>query len=80
MNYKEIAPGIYLPETHSPNPIYLSELEKELAELKANIEVEPTNEQLLSWARGFHPYYSEQAHQEMLINEKETFINYLKSL
>jgi hypothetical protein len=80
MTYKKITDNIFIPATNTPDPILLSDLEQELEDLRASILSEPTDQHLLDWARDNHPYYVEQATKEAEINQKEEFINYLKSL
>jgi len=74
MKYKKITPDIFLPETTTPEPIRLSELEAELAMLNSQTAQEPTQEELIVFARQMHPFYMNQfsprkAELEQLINE-----------
>ncbi|MDD4070544.1 MAG: hypothetical protein PHF05_08885 [Candidatus Izemoplasmatales bacterium] len=80
MTYKKITDNIFIPATNTPDPILLSDLEQELEDLRASILSEPTDSELLDWARTFHPYFTENGVKELMIQEKEELINYLKSL
>lgn len=81
MSYKKIAPNIFLPETSTPEPLYLDRLEAELAALQAQSEMqEPTEQELLIFARSAHPYYMQKTNYSNRVSELEDLINTLKAL
>ena len=76
-SYKKVADDTFIPERESPNPVYLSEKKARLQELKdAKASEEPTDSELLEWAKQNHPYYA----NDKEIQELEEFIEYLESL
>jgi hypothetical protein len=74
--YRKITEDLYLPERDTPNPVSLNELKTELEGLKAAKGTEPTDAELIEWAKQNHPYYEDDAQ----ITELEEFVNYLESL
>lgn len=79
MNYRKIAPGIFLPETNTPEPVFLEDLENKLETLnnqkKAGI---PTDEELIEYAKIFHPAFNPSLDVE--INKLIELISELKEL
>lgn len=79
MNYKKIAPGVYLPETNTPEAVYFEELESHLAELlKQKNNPKPTDLELLEWAKIHHPAFV--SHNDNEINDLQNLIEHLKAL
>jgi hypothetical protein len=74
--YRKISDDLFLPERDTPNPVSLMELKNELEEMKASKGTEPTDAELIEWAKQNHPYYEDDAR----ITELEEFVNYLESL
>src|SRR6056297_3445710 len=75
--YKKVANDTFIPERESPNPVYLSEKKARLQELKeVKAAQEPTDSELLEWAKQNHPYYQDDKE----ITELEEFVNYLESI
>ncbi len=75
--YKKVANDTFIPKRESPNPVYLSKKKARLQELKEAKEAqEPTDTELLDWAKLNHPYYA----NDKEITELEEFVNYLESI
>jgi len=79
MNYKKITENIFLPETSTPEPLYLDKIEQELAALQQQ-QTEPTEAQLIEFGKMMHPYYAEANMQAQRIIELVALLNELKAL
>lgn len=80
MNYKRITEDIFLPETSTPEPIILSELKSEVSKLESAIQDEPSESDLIEWAKVSHPYFSDRFRIETKILELKALVEKLESI
>jgi len=80
MNYKRITSDIFLPETSTPEPVVLSELKSRISTLEAAIQDEPSDYDLIEWAKASHPYFSDRFKIESEIFQLQTLVQNLESI
>jgi hypothetical protein len=73
--------NLFLPDTTTPEVIDLDKLKAELATLKAQSAAsEPTELELIDWARAMHPYYMDRHYFNSEIERLTKLITELEGL
>jgi hypothetical protein len=81
MEYTKITSDIFLPVTISPVPLLLSDLKNRLLEMQAAaVTVEPSEAELLDFARMVHPFYSDALQRAFEIQRLQNLITELEGL
>lgn len=78
--YKKLTSDLFIARTTAPDPISLSELRAERDRLIAQQAAEePSDEELLAWAKREHPYYT-NVETSVRINDLNQLIQDLSEL
>jgi hypothetical protein len=81
MEYTKITSDIFLPVTISPVPLLLSDLKNRLLEMQAAaVAVEPSEAELLDFARMVHPFYSDALQRTFEIQRLRFLVAELEGL
>ena len=80
MKYIQIADDLFIPEVTvvTPKVVRLSEIQAQRDEILASQNQEPTQEELLEYARHNHPHFVEREIQDLQLSELECTISELE--